>query len=150
MTGKPEPPGHTHSVHNGKRLLTIDELAMMQPGMDRLMAEVGPRVHRLYYAAGAGNWPLAEYFLRSVVKQLKLCASSRPKYAGDIERYLTEDVPPIREAIRERSAAAFAAAYTAFVDRANDYHRQYGKGFIRWVTPPEPPPDLDLSADVGG
>jgi hypothetical protein len=42
---------HTHAVHNGKRELTIDELAMMQPGMDRLMAEVGYRVHRLYYAA---------------------------------------------------------------------------------------------------
>jgi hypothetical protein len=50
----------------------------MQPGMDRLMAEVGPRMHRLYYAASAGNWRLATYFYNSVVKQLKLSAFSRP------------------------------------------------------------------------
>ena len=53
---------HTHVVNNGKRDLTLDELARQQPGMDRLMAEVGPRVHRMHYAAKAGNWPLASYF----------------------------------------------------------------------------------------
>ena len=67
---------HTHTVHNGKRELTIDELARMQPGMDRLMAEVGPRLHRCYHAAGAGNWPLAAYFAKSAAKQLALCAQS--------------------------------------------------------------------------
>ena len=49
--------GHTHVVNNGKRDLTLDELALMQPGMDRLMAEVGARTHRLYYAAQVGVRP---------------------------------------------------------------------------------------------
>ena len=31
---------HSHVVHNGKREMTIDELAASQPGMDRLMAEM--------------------------------------------------------------------------------------------------------------
>ena len=35
---------HTHVVSNGKRELTIDELARQQPGMDRLMAEVEPEM----------------------------------------------------------------------------------------------------------
>lgn len=148
MSGGREAGSHTHLVHNGKRQLSIDELAMMQPGMDRLMAEVGPRVHRLYYAALAGNWPLAEYFLRSVVKQLKLCAASRPKYAADIDHYLSHEVPPLRDAIRDRSTELFEAAYHAFVDRANEYHREYDKGYIRWVTPPGPPEDLDLRAGL--
>ena len=138
---------HTHVVHNGKRELTIDELALMQPGLDRLMAEVGPRVHRLHFAAGAGNWELAEYYLRSVVKQLKLCASSRPKYAADLERYLTEDVPAVRDALRARDPAAFEAAYRVLVDRANDYHVSTGHGYIRWVTPAAPPADLDLAGN---
>ena len=75
---------------------------MMQPGMDRLMAEVGQRCHRLYYAAKAGNWKLAEYFYNSTVKQLKLCATSRPKYAEDMAAYLDEDCAPLREALRNR------------------------------------------------
>ena len=139
---------HQHVVNNGKRDLTLDELALMQPGMDRLMAEVGPRVHRLYFAARAGNWRLADYFFRSVVKQLKLCATSRPKYDEDMTRYLVEDCEPVREAIRARDAAAFESAYDVMVDRANHYHEVFGKPYIRWVTPSTPPDDLDLTAGV--
>lgn len=139
---------HTHAVHNGKRELTIDELAMMQPGMDRLMAEVGHRVHRLYYAAKAGNWKLAEYFYTSAVKQLRLCATSRPKYAGDMAAYLNEDCAPVREALRERDQAAFDAAYENLVERANHYHGVYKKPWLHWVTPDTPPNDLDLTAGI--
>jgi hypothetical protein len=141
-----EPAEHTHIVNNGKRELTLDQLARMQPGLDRLMAEVGPRMHRLYYAARAGNWRLAEYFLRSVVKQLRLCASSRPKYAEDLTTYLEVDCEPVREAVRRRDAAAFETAYASMVERANHYHSVLGKPYIKWVTPSAPPDDLDLSA----
>jgi len=140
---------HTHVVSNGKRELTLDELAMMQPGMDRLMAEVGPRAHRLYYAAKAGNWRLADYFYKSLVKQLRLCATSRPKYDDDMTAYLDEDCNPVRDAIRSRDAAAFESAYARMVDRANHYHEVFGKPYIKWVTPAAPPEDLDLSAGAG-
>jgi hypothetical protein len=139
---------HTHVVHNGKRELTIDELAMMQPGMDRLMAEIGQRCHRLYYAAKAGNWKLAEYFYNSTVKQLKLCATSRPKYAEDMAAYIDEDCAPLREALRDRDQAAFDTTYAAFIDRANHYHDVWKKPFLHWVTPSSPPEDLDLTAGV--
>ena len=137
---------HTHVVSNGKRELTLDELALMQPGMDRLMAEVGPRAHRLYYAAKAGNWRLADYFFKSLVKQLRLCATSRPKYAPELAAYLEEDCPAVLTAIKSRDGAAFEPAYRHMVDRANDYHDRFKKPFIRWVTPPTPPDDLDLTA----
>lgn len=137
---------HTHAVHNGKRQLTIDELALMQPGMDRLMAEVGPRTHRLYYAARAGNWRLADYFYRSMVKQLRLCATSRPKYDADMAAFIDDDCAPVRDAIRDRDRSAFEGAYLRMVDRANHYHGVFGKPYIKWVTPSEPPHDLDLTA----
>src|SRR5947208_2153610 len=113
---------HIHVVNNGKRELTIDELALMQPGMDRLMAEVGPRVHRLYYAAQAGNWRLAEYFFKSVIKQLRLCAQSRPKYQPQMDEFLAEDTEPVKRAIKDRDAEKFEQAYQTMVDRANYYH----------------------------
>ena len=137
---------HTHVVSNGKRELTLDELAMMQPGMDRLMAEVGPRAHRLYYAATAGNWRLADYFYKSLVKQLRLCATSRPKYDADMTAYLDDDCLPVRDAIRSRDVAAFESAYGRMIDRANHYHEVFGKPYIKWITPAAPPEDLDLSA----
>jgi hypothetical protein len=137
---------HTHVVNNGKRDLTIDELALMQPGMDRLMAEVGTRTHRLYYAGLARNWRLAEYFYRSIVKQLRLCATSRPKYAAEMEPYIENDCLPVRDAIKAGDLPGFERAYARMVDRANELHGVFGKPWIRWVTPVTAPEELDFTA----
>jgi hypothetical protein len=110
---------HTHTVHNGKRELTLDELARMQPGMDRLMAEVGPRLHRCFHAALAGNWPLAAYYGKSAAKQLAHCAESRPKYEPEMTAYLKDDFAPVTAAIKAQDTTAFEAAWTRMVDRAN-------------------------------
>lgn len=139
---------HTHVVSNGKRELTIDELARQQPGMDRLMAEVGPRVHRLYYAAKAGNWPLAAYFAKSAAKQLALSAESRPKYEPEMTAYLREDFEPVTQAIKAQDGPAFDAAYAVMVDRANVLHGVFGKPYLGWRTPSAPPDDLDLTAGM--
>ncbi|MDT7549189.1 MAG: hypothetical protein QOE84_1583 [Actinomycetota bacterium] len=139
---------HIHLVNNGKRDLTLDELAKQQPGMDRLMAEVGPRVHRMYYAAKAGNWPLAAYFSKSVVKQLQLSVESRPKYDPEMTDYLRDDYAPVSAAIRAQDAAAFETAYAHMVDRANELHGVFGKPYIGWKTPAAPPDDLDLTAGM--
>lgn len=139
---------HTHTVNNGKRDLTIDELARMQPGMDRLMAEVGPRLHRCYHAALAENWPLAAYFSKSAVKQLALCAQSRPKYEPEMSAYLRDDYAPVTAAIKAQDLAAFRAAWEPMVARANALHAFFGKPFIGWKTPEQPPDDLDLRAGM--
>ena len=140
---------HDHVVNNGKRDLTLDELAKMQPGMDRLMAEVGPRVHRMYYAAKAGNWPLAAYFCKSVVKQLQLSVQSRPKYDPEMSDYLRDDYAPVSAAIKAQDAIAFEMAYDRMVERANELHVVFGKPYIAWRTPEQPPDDLDLTAGMG-
>ena len=141
-------PDHTHVVHNGKRELTLDELARQQPGMDRLMAEVGPRMHRLYHAGHVGNWPLATYFYKSTIKQLALSVESRPRYAPEMETYLVEDCLPVKQAIEDGDGAAVEATYAVMVARGNDYHGVFGKPYLAWVCPPEPPADLDLYAGM--
>jgi hypothetical protein len=141
-------PAHEHLVNNGKRELTLDQLAATQPGLDRLMAELGPRMHRLYFAARAGNWRLAEYFYRSVVKQLGLCAFSRPKYETAINTYLLTDCEPVRLALKAGDATAFESAYAAMVKRANDYHDEFAQPYLHWICPSTPPDDLDLTAGV--
>ena len=140
--------GHVHTVNNGKRDLTLDQLAATQPGLDRLMAELGPRMHRLYFAGRAGNWRLADYFFRSVVKQLSLCAFSRPKYEESINKYLAEDCEPVRAAIKAGDAGRFEAAYSAMVRRANHYHDEFAKPWLHWACPTTPPEDLDFTAGL--
>ena len=139
---------HTHVVNNGKRELTIDELARMQPGMDRLMAEVGPRLHRCWHAALAGNWPLAAYFGKSAAKQLAHSAQSRPKYEPEMTAYLRDDFAPVTAAIKAQDIAALQLAWPVMVDRANVLHGVFGKPYIGWKTPERPPDDLDLRAGM--
>jgi hypothetical protein len=141
---------HTHVVNNGKRDLTIDELATTQPGLDRLMAELGPRMHRLYFACMAENWRLAAYFYKSIVKQLGLCAFSRPKYETPITQFLRDDCEPVRRAIRAGDRDAFETTFATMVRRANNYHDEWGKPYLHWVCPATPPADLDLRAGLDG
>ena len=77
-------------VNNGKRTMTLDELARSMPGMDRLMVEIGHRASCLYHAAKAGNWPLAGYFCRTLGKHqgrplhltgVDSCRSTTHRYA---------------------------------------------------------------------
>ena len=139
---------HSHVVSNGKRPLSIDELARMQPGMDRLMAEVGPRVSTTWHAAQAGNWPMAAYYWKSAVKQLRLCVESRPKYDPEMTQYVEVECAAVTAALKAQDAEGFARAYDAMVERANALHAHFGKPFLVWRTDPEPPRDLDLQAGL--
>jgi hypothetical protein len=132
-------------VDNGARLLTLDQLGLTQPGMGRLMPEVGARIWKLWYAAEARNWELARYELVEGVHLMELGAFVRPKYERAMMMFLEDDLDPVRVAIEERDWEAFQAAFQRMVDRANAYHEQFNKGFIRWKLPDIPPPDLDLT-----
>ena len=132
-------------VDNGKRTLTLNELARLSPGMDRLMAEIAERARRLYYAASAGNWPAAGYFCRTLTKHLKESAFSRPKYAEAMAAFLEVDYAPVRDAVTARDGEAFARAWEGLVERVNHWHREFGVGYLVYRTPDTPPPDLDLT-----
>lgn len=132
-------------VDVGKARITLDQLGMSQPGMARLMAELGPRMHRLYYAAKAGNWPLAAYFLRESQSLLKISVVVRPKYEEAMAAFLAEDLAPVQEAVHDRDWARFEPAFARMVERGNHYHGEFGKPYIVWKTPETPPPDLDLT-----
>jgi hypothetical protein len=131
-------------VDNGKRSMTLNDLARSQPGMDRLMAEIAERARRLYWAGTLGNWPAAGYFSRTLAKQLRASAFSRPKYAEAMDAFVDTDLKPLRDAIAAADGAAFATAWATLVDRVNHWHEHFGKGYLVYRTPVEPPPDLDL------
>ncbi|MCA1824268.1 MAG: hypothetical protein ABR520_00150 [Mycobacteriales bacterium] len=131
-------------VSNGKRTMTLDELAQHQPGLDSLMTQIADRAWRLYHAAQAENWPLAAYFSRTLIKHLRRAAFLRPKYDEAIREFVETDHAAVRAAIEASDAAAFATAWTQMEQRVNHWHEVYGKGYLVWQTPPTPPADLDL------
>ena len=131
-------------IANPERL-ELEELTQLQPGLARLMPEVGDRFWKAYYAAVAGNWPLASWQLRELRKLMRLGMITRPKYRDDLEEYIREDVEPLLAALDDRDGERFVRLYHEAVDAANELHRRWKKEFIVWRLPDQPPPDLDLA-----
>jgi len=127
------------------RKLTGEDLAAMQPGLARLMPEIGNRVWKLYYAAQAKNWPLAKFQLKEAKKLMELGALTRPKYDRDLRKFIEKRVTPMMAALESENLETFNEAFERSVEQANAYHELYDKRFLRWKVPAQAPPDLDLT-----
>ena len=134
----------TTEAKNPERL-ELEELTALQPGLARFMPEIGARYWKCYYAAEAGNWPLARWQLNEMRKLMRLCMVTRPKYTDDLGEWIQDELEPLREAIEAGDLAAFRRIYHESVDAANELHRRWKKPFIVWKLPDMPPPDLDLT-----
>jgi len=125
--------------------LELEQLTALQPGLARLMPEIGARFWKAFYAARATNWPLASWQLREMRKLFRLCEVTRPKYTTDIEAWMLDDLDPLMAALDAHDFGAFEKLYHEAVDSANDLHRRWQKEWIVWKLPDAPPPDLDLT-----
>lgn len=129
---------------SGHKDMAIDEIAAVQPGLGRIMPEIGARTWKLYYAAEAGNWPNALYQWKEAKKLFELGAVTRPKHEAALEEYLRDDWSKLEAAIRAEDFAQFRTAFDLVIDSANAWHEKKDKPYIRWKLPDAPPPDLDL------
>ena len=124
--------------------LTLEELAEAQPGMARLMKEVGERYHVLYYAAKARNWELAQHELNVIISLLKTGGKLRPKYGKDLTSFTQSYLNRIGEKVRAKNWKEFEQAYMKGIEESNKYHEKYGYGFIRYVLPKNRPEFFEL------
>ncbi len=124
--------------------LTLEQLAEVQPGMARLMKEVGDRYHLLYHAAKGGNWKLARHELNVIVSIFKAGSTLRPKYSHDLTSFAQSYLAEIGERIQKEDWSGFDSAYRRGIDEANKLHEKYGYEYIRYVLPLSPPAQLDL------
>lgn len=130
---------------SGKNSMTIEDMATIQPGLARLMPEVGARTWKLYYAAKAENWPMAKFQYKEIIGLMELGAFMRPKHEAALNQFLEENWKPLAAAIEQESFAAFEDLFHKAIDAANAYHELKDKPYIRWKLPDFPPPDLDLT-----
>jgi hypothetical protein len=125
---------------SGKKDMAIDEIAMIQPGLARIMPEIGDRTWKLYYAAKNARWQWKE-----ARKLFEVCACTRPKHEEAIEEFLAKNWSSLEGPIASQDLDAFLKAYDETVDAANSWHEQKDVRHIRWKVPATPPPDLDLT-----
>jgi len=133
------------TVWSGHREVSLEDLAVIQPGLGRIMPEIGARTWKLYYAAKAGNWPLAKFQLKEVRGLMELGAFTRPKYEENLDEFLEQRWKPLEDAIVREDFKAFDALFHEAIESANAYHELRDKPYIRWKLPETPPPDLDLT-----
>jgi len=132
------------SVWSGHREMTVEDLAAIQPGLGRIMPEVGQRTWKLYYAAKAENWPLAKFEYKEIRGLMELGAFTRPKHEEALNQFMAENWKPVEEAIDRKDIKAFEDAFHKAVEAANAYHELKDKPYIVWKLPETPPPDLDV------
>ena len=130
---------------SGKRYFTLDDLAVIQPGLNRIMPDIGTRYWKLYYAAKEGNWVLADFQLGEIKELMELGMVTRPKYEEDLDTFVRDDLGAIEDGIKAKDWEEFEVAFQQGVRNANDYHKSNDKPYIQWKLPEQPPPDLDLT-----
>ena len=133
------------AVWTGHREMTLEDVAVIQPGLGRIMPDIGNRTWKLYYAAKAKNWALAKFQAKEIRGLMELGAFTRPKYEDNLNQFLTENWKPVEEAIAKEDFDAFDAAFQKAVEAGNAFHELRDKPYLKWKLPETPPPDLDLT-----
>ena len=128
----------------GHREMSIEDVVTIQPGLGRIMPEIGARTWKLYYAAKAGNWPLAKFEFKEIKGLMELGAFTRPKHEEALNQFMEENWKTLEGPLQNEDFAAFEAAFHKSVEAANAYHELKEKPYIVWKLPDTPPPDLDL------
>jgi hypothetical protein len=132
------------TVWSGHREMSLEEVATIQPGLGRIMPEIGQRTWKLYYAAKAENWPLATFQAKEIKGLMELGAFTRPKHEDALNKFMEENWKPVQDAINKKDFRTFEQAFHQAVEAANAYHDLKDKPYIVWRLPETPPPDLDL------
>lgn len=133
------------TVWSGHREMTLEDVAVIQPGLGRIMPDIGNRTWKAYYAAKAGHWPLAKFQVKEIRGLMELGAFTRPKYEENLNQFLDENWKPLEDAIAREDFAAFETAFHKAVEAGNAFHELRDKWYIKWKLPDSPPPDLDLT-----
>src|SRR5260370_32970486 len=125
--------------------LTLEQLAEVQPGLARLMKEIGDGFHVLYHAAKSGNWKLAEHEQKVTISILKVGVTLRPKFHEDITSFIQSHLHTLGERIKSKDWKRFEHAYGNAVGETNKLHEKYEYGNSHYKIPTNPPEYYDLS-----
>ena len=137
---------HDHEIKIKGGAFDLSDLGHLLPGMAEIMPLVGGRIWKCYYAGKARNKVLAAFQLSEAVNLMEKGAILRPKYADDMDEFISQIVADLRKSIESEDWDAFERHFASMIDQANAYHEKYDKSFLRWQLPATPPPDLDLTA----
>lgn len=113
------------------------------PGLGEFMLTIQVHHAKMWYAARAGNWPLAEYQLSEMKEVFSDVQDFVPTYrnipVGDmIDVVITGPIADLEKAVEQKKFKAFAAAYDKLTAACNDCHKAGSRPFIQIRRPTRP------------
>lgn len=124
--------------------MTLDSVRAQTPGLGEYMSRIQLHTGKLWIAAQASNWRLAEYELHELEETFEAAEVLHlMKNNVDITTVLQSvrqtQLLLVKQSIANRSLGAFSSAYHQTLDACNGCHRPTGYEFIHIVTPTAPP-----------
>ena len=123
------------------------ELAKLKeaaPGLGEYMTTIQLHAGKLWFAAKASNWGLAEYEadeLKETIEAAKGLNAEKNgvKISDVLDSVLQTQVIQLAESIKRKSAAEFQKSYDETLSACNGCHSAAGYKFIHIVRPSAPP-----------
>lgn len=119
------------------RLVVLD----FKPGLDDLMTMlIQPRHIRLYYAAQAQNWTLAQFQATELRQGLGRIGQTIPNYRNvnvdtAVATIFADRMTAVDNAIKAHDSGAFTAAFAEMTEACNDCHKGLEHPFLKIKVP---------------
>jgi hypothetical protein len=122
----------------------VDTLRGEAPGLGEYMTTFQLHMAKLWFAAHASNWGLAQYELGELAETMGAAEAlhavkNNVNTAGVIESVRGTQVVALEKSIADRNESSFVHTYSQTVETCNSCHRAVGYGFI-FITQPASPP----------
>jgi hypothetical protein len=106
------------------------------PGLGEFMLTIQIHHAKLWYAAKAQNWPLADYQLNEMKEVFAEVQDQVPKYktipVGDmIDAITTGVIADLEKTVADKRFKNFSAAFDKLTAACNDCHKAASRGFIQ-------------------
>jgi hypothetical protein len=120
-------------------ILTLGQIAELQPGLGTVMIEYGNRYYVMYYAAKSGNWELAKYQLKEAREIQEVGEATRPERAPLLKAFEESYLDPLDKAIDAEDWSQFEMTYNKGIEGCNNCHATTGFPYIKFTLPPNQP-----------
>jgi hypothetical protein len=114
------------------------------PGLGEYMTTIQLHAGKLWFAAKASNWELAEYELDELKETMEAAKGlnvekNGVKISGVLDSVLKTQVAELDKSIKSKSQTEFQKSYDETLSACNGCHTEAGYKFIHIVRPSAPP-----------
>jgi len=116
----------------------------LAPGLGEYMTTIQLHAGKLWFAAKAANWDLAEYELDELKETMEAAKALNAekngiKISNVLDSVIQTQVAELLDAIKHKSPAEFQKSYAETLSACNGCHTEAGYKFIHIIRPSAPP-----------